>query len=855
MGDPLDSPHILLRLDLRVHPRDLYSIPSDGHCGYHTLTVLTHPLYPTPPAPPDRVILHRQLLLRLQALADPEIRAAATAGLLHPPPRLLPRAHWFDATWLHCLPDLPPIGCLALHDEMDRSLSPWYYCTTLSGAPSHLEHSLKDLLRVADSGRLMLHTHSHFYPVTPPPFLSLAIRQCSALLQQQLGGTPLPLDFPRPTTQAVPPQVHRYTSIRALPGGIQLGLSQSDLSPEAQWGVFTLKTIKKGSCIMEYGGPLRSQTWLDTPGQNLTYVWSDINNQESLARYAQAPIIIDANPAHTDGWGGRINDGFVQGANVEIRRDKHSTKAHVWALETITPGSELTVHYGPDYWQEHFFSCPDSVQQAAAQCYSLVVVNGKCYQTTELRKLRAQGQAHQSRGVWSLGPRARPTVGPPPSGTTPLPPRPRPPCAPLPFPVPLPASPPLIPGALVSSPAAVLSATPPSPCPSPPPPDPSPLSAREPPTRSMTLPPVPDDPVPFLWLMDLYSSIIEHTVQAAWGVSALSAVANFLHDPANCNMGALLPWASDYGSPARFHLHHAASARLPPASTSSPLALLVADYGMKARSASGLRGDEVDDWPSLTDPADLSVFQQHISLLGTLPHLGPDAQGLISGGLPTADPNDTPPFQAKTALLAIGDPRLPYSLFEPYSPQLDGHASMLPLRFIGDPRLPRGRDHSWNDLLLIGTDPNFALIDPTRGLSPLTVPNPPRVRERIRWALHSLCQATLEAVAAPLPRLCRPHPGPRPDSLPLPGHKSSPRPTRTTPGARPARTGIGTNAQTEPSTWGGRGVFPSALLAALRSAARLPLDTSGGPGHLRHSMELPSLWAQSRGSCRVHHAS
>ena len=48
-GDSLTSPHILLRLDLRIHPRDLYSIPSDGHCGFHTLTVLTHPLYPTPP--------------------------------------------------------------------------------------------------------------------------------------------------------------------------------------------------------------------------------------------------------------------------------------------------------------------------------------------------------------------------------------------------------------------------------------------------------------------------------------------------------------------------------------------------------------------------------------------------------------------------------------------------------------------------------------------------------------------------------------------------------------------------------------------------------------------------------------
>ena len=81
---------------------------------------------------------------------------------------------------------------------------------------------------------------------------------------------------------------------------------------------------------------------------------------------------------------------------------------------------------------------------------------------------------------------------------------------------------------------------------------------------------------------------------------------------------------------------------------------------MKALSASGLRGDEVDDWPCLTDLAELTLLQTHISLLDALPHLGPDDHALISGGLPTADPLDTPPFQAKEALLALGDPRLPY---------------------------------------------------------------------------------------------------------------------------------------------------------------------------------------------------
>ena len=177
---------------------------------------------------------------------------------------------------------------------------------------------------------------------------------------------------------------------------------------EAQWGVFTLKTIVSGTRILEYGGQRRTQEWLDTPGQNLIYVWSDLDNHAALGKSGQLPVIIDAHPAHTDSWGGRVNDGLIHGANVEIRRDKHSDKAYIWALETIPPGTELTVHYGPDYWQEHFHHCPEPVQQEAALCYALVVIDGKCYQTKELRKLRAEGGAHQTRGQWFLGPRCRP---------------------------------------------------------------------------------------------------------------------------------------------------------------------------------------------------------------------------------------------------------------------------------------------------------------------------------------------------------------------------------------------------------------------------------------------------------------
>ena len=291
---------------------------------------------------------------------------------------------------------------------------------------------------------------------------------------------------------------------------------------------------------------------------------------------------------------------------MEIRRDKHSPKAYVWALETITPGSELTVHYGPDYWQEHFFSCPDPVQQAAAQCYSLVVVNGKCFQTKELRKLRAQGQAYQFRGMWFLGPRARPPT------EAPSPPsRPRPACNPLPLQaLPFPSPPALGPPAR----------TPPPPPTTHPVPGSSPLPIRSSAVSSpssMTFPPAPqDDPVPFLWLMDLYSSIIEHSVQATWGVSALMVVATFLHDPANRTMGALLSWASAFGSPARFHLHHASSAHPPPALATSPLELLAADYGMKARSASGLRSRTGHVYPfQRTGPFSKLTFHACLSSL------------------------------------------------------------------------------------------------------------------------------------------------------------------------------------------------------------------------------------------------
>ena len=78
--------------------------------------------------------------------------------------------HWFRADWLGLISTLPPLGCLALLDERDPdSPNPWYYCTALSGSNTQFEHSWSDLLRLAHSGRLMLHSRDHYHPVTPPP--------------------------------------------------------------------------------------------------------------------------------------------------------------------------------------------------------------------------------------------------------------------------------------------------------------------------------------------------------------------------------------------------------------------------------------------------------------------------------------------------------------------------------------------------------------------------------------------------------------------------------------------------------------------------------------------------------------
>ena len=95
--------------------------------------------HPDPPTASERDFLRSSLLLRLQQHPNTAIREAAVAAHSHQPPQFLPHYRWFRSDWLGLLPDLPPIGCLALLDDLDPSCpNPWYYCTAPSCSTSAL---------------------------------------------------------------------------------------------------------------------------------------------------------------------------------------------------------------------------------------------------------------------------------------------------------------------------------------------------------------------------------------------------------------------------------------------------------------------------------------------------------------------------------------------------------------------------------------------------------------------------------------------------------------------------------------------------------------------------------------------
>ena len=119
---------------------------------------------------------------------------------------------------------------------------------------------------------------------------------------------------------------------------------------------------------------MRSKAWVECPTNDVRYVWADENNADALACTGQSPIYVDANPAVSSSWGGRVNDGFHRGSHLRVDRVAHSERVVLTAIAPIHADEELYLEYGADYWQGHFPSLPPSVQAEAAAHYDLTVV-------------------------------------------------------------------------------------------------------------------------------------------------------------------------------------------------------------------------------------------------------------------------------------------------------------------------------------------------------------------------------------------------------------------------------------------------------------------------------------------------
>ena len=231
---------------------------------------------------------------------------------------------------------------------------------------------------------------------------------------------------PRPTA-ATPPRTYADTASR--PGGVQLGLGLSDI-PHAGWGVFALRPIKAGTVVLDYSGPMRSKAWVECPTNDVRYVWADENNADVLARTGQTPIYVDANPAVSSSWGGRVNDGFHRGSHLRVDRVANSDRVTLTAIAPIHADEELYLEYGADYWQGHFPTLPPPVQAEAAAHYDLTVIAGRCYTPEQRLTASRDGEIHRIGTRWYDGPAPAPSTRRPQTALPAPPrlvPRPRPP--------------------------------------------------------------------------------------------------------------------------------------------------------------------------------------------------------------------------------------------------------------------------------------------------------------------------------------------------------------------------------------------------------------------------------------------
>ena len=249
---------------------------------------------------------------------------------------------------------------------------------------------------------------SHTVPTPPIPHTRYLARACKV------------------RAATAPPQ-RQYAHTLTRGGGIRLGLGISDI-PHAGWGVFALITIKVGAIVLDYSGPPRTKAWVENPLNDTRYVWGDENEIDALAAQGRLPVYIDAHPAVSTSWGGRVNDGFHRGAHLRAERVRGSDRVILRAIAPASADEELYLEYGGDYWQAHYNSLPPSVQAEARAHYDLTVIADICYTADQRRQAASEGRIHCAQKRWYEGPSSLP----PSKRHHPIPPPPRLPPAPPP---------------------------------------------------------------------------------------------------------------------------------------------------------------------------------------------------------------------------------------------------------------------------------------------------------------------------------------------------------------------------------------------------------------------------------------
>jgi len=121
----------------------------------------------------------------------------------------------------------------------------------------------------------------------------------------------------------------------------QLVIKRSTI-PGAGKGLFTKKTITKGSRIVEYKGKIT--TWKEV---------NDDNGKNGYIYYINRNHVIDAKPLPKT-YGRYANDANglqkLESIKNNARYVVDNFKVYIEAVKDIAAGSEILVKYGKEYW-------------------------------------------------------------------------------------------------------------------------------------------------------------------------------------------------------------------------------------------------------------------------------------------------------------------------------------------------------------------------------------------------------------------------------------------------------------------------------------------------------------------------